>query len=410
VSLNLLDFSADLSTVTVITSLLARGVVVTAWPQRELRVAGVPPVWVVLTNTVSSFPFSISDNGPANDPPYVWATSSNPNLVPSSNLTLSNSPPLGQILTLIPSRNQAGDTTVTLFATNKAGLKASATSSVTVTVLHPLEITGGGGATPPLGTWGNALWFVQTNVAHDGLPAAQSGAVGNGQQASIQTTVVGPGTLSFWWKVSSETNCDLLTFHIDTSQLARISGEADWQQMVFPVSSGSHTLRWDYSKDLDGSSGMDAGWVAQIAFLPSNWLQISGAPTNGQCRLDLYVDPGRIYEVLASTNLLDWFPLSLVQATNRVMPFIDTTAGTNARFYRLRDVSIWFGQSSQGADGSVRLALHSPPGLQCTIEVSTNLVDWISLATVSSVSGQVEYTELAATNFSARFFRAALLH
>ena len=40
----------------------------------------------------------------------------------------------------------------------------------------------------------------------------------------MQTTINGPGTIIFWWKVSSEINNDLLRFTIGGSEQARISG------------------------------------------------------------------------------------------------------------------------------------------------------------------------------------------
>ena len=49
---------------------------------------------------------------------------------------------------------------------------------------------------------GAVPWTGGVITTHDGLDAAQSGAIGNNQQSRLVTTVPGPGTLSFWWKVS----------------------------------------------------------------------------------------------------------------------------------------------------------------------------------------------------------------
>ncbi|MEW6159493.1 MAG: Calx-beta domain-containing protein, partial [Verrucomicrobiota bacterium] len=48
---------------------------------------------------------------------------------------------------------------------------------------------------------GQALWSVQTNTTHDSVSAGQSGLIGHNQQTWVETTVRGPGSLSFWWKV-----------------------------------------------------------------------------------------------------------------------------------------------------------------------------------------------------------------
>lgn len=53
-------------------------------------------------------------------------------------------------------------------------------------------------------THGDAEWFAQTSTSHDGEAAAQSGDIGDSQSSHLETTVAGPGTLSFYWKVSSE--------------------------------------------------------------------------------------------------------------------------------------------------------------------------------------------------------------
>ncbi|PYL00205.1 MAG: hypothetical protein DME19_05920 [Verrucomicrobia bacterium] len=53
-------------------------------------------------------------------------------------------------------------------------------------------------------TGGDASFFDETLVTHDGVDAAQSPPLGPNQQSWFQTTVNGPGPLSFWWKSSGE--------------------------------------------------------------------------------------------------------------------------------------------------------------------------------------------------------------
>ncbi len=123
----------------------------------------------------------------------------------------------------------------------------------------------------PTLTWttgGHADWFAQSETTRDGL-AAQSGAITHNQQSWLQTTVTGPGTISFWWKVSSEANYDSLRFLIGGVEQQRISGNVDWQQRSFSVPSGSHTLRWQYDKDFSIDSGADCGWLDQVSWTQS---------------------------------------------------------------------------------------------------------------------------------------------
>ncbi len=144
---------------------------------------------------------------------------------------------------------------------------SSVTSAVaTLTVLVPL----GQAVDAPNLVWstsGNAAWAGESAVTHDGVDAAQSGFLTDNQSSTVQTTVTGPGILSFWWKVSSEEWFDYLTFYIDGAKQAAIAGEVDWQLQTIALGGGSHTLRWTYAKDLSVSVGADAGWLDQVTFV-----------------------------------------------------------------------------------------------------------------------------------------------
>lgn len=99
-----------------------------------------------------------------------------------------------------------------------------------------------------------------------GGSAAQSANVSHGQSAWLQTTVKGPGTINFYWKVSSEQNFDWLEFYIDGVRQERISGEVDWELEVFPIPAGNHTLTWKYAKDGSISHGSDCGRVDSVLY------------------------------------------------------------------------------------------------------------------------------------------------
>jgi uncharacterized protein (TIGR02145 family) len=115
-------------------------------------------------------------------------------------------------------------------------------------------------------TNGDAQWFAQSVVSQDGQDAAQSGAIEDDQEVWIETTIEGPGILSFWWKVISEEDFDYLRFHIDDFHQDAISGDSDWQYQEYPISAGMHTIRWIYTKDGSVSYLDDCGWVDQVQF------------------------------------------------------------------------------------------------------------------------------------------------
>ncbi|MCX6874729.1 MAG: immunoglobulin domain-containing protein [Verrucomicrobia bacterium] len=117
-------------------------------------------------------------------------------------------------------------------------------------------------------TGGDAPWFAQTSTTHDGIDAARSGAIGDAKESWLQTTLMGPGTLGYWWKVSSEDTWDFLEFYLDgVLQSGRVTGETGWQQRSLAIPAGSHTVKWRYVKDDAFNGGQDAGWLDEVSYV-----------------------------------------------------------------------------------------------------------------------------------------------
>ena len=135
-------------------------------------------------------------------------------------------------------------------------------------------------------------WFEQFDITYDGGTAWQSGSIGNSQYSSMDKTIdfSVDGTLSFYWRVSSESNYDRLKFYIDGIEQNSISGDTNWEQMTYSISAGSHTIKWDYSKDSSVSRGSDCGWVDQIIW--SDGYRVSFNARGGTCSVG-NVDVGR---------------------------------------------------------------------------------------------------------------------
>jgi alpha-tubulin suppressor-like RCC1 family protein len=119
-------------------------------------------------------------------------------------------------------------------------------------------------------TGGNAPWMGQTNISYDGEAAAQSGNITNNQESWLETMLMGPGTLTFRWKVSSEANHDYLEFYSNGMLSNRISGEVGWQYKSYPLMIGTQILRWRYMKDVLTAVGSDRGWLDTVTWIPSN--------------------------------------------------------------------------------------------------------------------------------------------
>ena len=175
-----------------------------------------------------------------------------------SNVTISATPVSGWLLTAWNDGNTNASRTITVPASN-----------ITYTANFARGIGAAVDATNL--TWttgGNVNWTVQTATTRDGVAALKSGAISAGQQTWFQTTTNGPGSLMFWWKVSSAAN-NYLQFYIGTQLVSQISGNVDWNQYVgFIGTSNQVTLKWVYTNSTGAASGSNAGWVDQVTWTP----------------------------------------------------------------------------------------------------------------------------------------------
>lgn len=169
----------------------------------------------------------------------------------------------------------AGDYSVVV--TNAAG---NATSSGThVDYIQPWAI-GGESYGLPLTFTGSPAWFSQTTVTYEGRPTMQSGAIGNGGLISFSTSVTGPGSIDWKWKVSSQQGSDGVLVQVNGITVDSISGEQDWRSKNVLLNAGSNTITWYYVKDGNSSGGLDRGWVADVTFTPG-WLLVTSVSGNG---------------------------------------------------------------------------------------------------------------------------------
>jgi hypothetical protein len=112
-------------------------------------------------------------------------------------------------------------------------------------------------------TGGHANWFATTDDAHGDSYSACSGDIADYQTSWIRRTAEFSGTLTFWWKVSSEYYWDKLEFYINGARQAYISGETSWQLQEYSVSEGDEIM-WKYMKDSSFTRGLDKGWIDDI--------------------------------------------------------------------------------------------------------------------------------------------------
>jgi hypothetical protein len=93
--------------------------------------------------------------------------------------------------------------------------------------------------------------------------------------------------------VSSEDGEDYVRFYINGVGQDAISGEVDWTQDTFDVSTGDR-LRWEYGKDDSVSEGFDAGWLDEVQYTASGVSSPVSVSINME--IDRYHDYGSSFE------------------------------------------------------------------------------------------------------------------
>jgi uncharacterized delta-60 repeat protein len=207
------------------------------------------------------------------------------------------------------------------------------------------DVTWTANATPPALTLTEALdapglawktsafapWFVETTNVLVGSNAAQSGAITAGQQSRLQTTIIGPGTISFWWAVNCDGGWNDLEFDIDGDYQDDITGFVPWTSDSFDIGPGQHILTWTYYKNDTAGVGADAGWVDDFMFTPASSPTINWGPNNYSAIVGNTAD---FYVSASGAGLhYQWFKDSvpIPDATNSALSF--TAATNNAGIY-----------------------------------------------------------------------------
>lgn len=185
-------------------------------------------------------------------------------------------------------------------------------------------------------------WAGQSNASHDGKSAAQSGAIYVNQESWLQTTISSVTNVSFWWKVSSQTNYDYFEFYTNGTLARRISGEMNWQSNYFALSAATNVLKWRYVKTnaVIVAQGQNAAWLDQVSFNPKPkafpYTLVGPAPQlDGSVQIGLNGEAGCNCQIQVSTNFVNWAPLTNVVTTATNMTLTDPSAfNSPTRFYR----------------------------------------------------------------------------
>ncbi len=316
-------------------------------------------------------------------------------------------------MTVTPSLSQTGTMTLTLTATDDNGL--STTTNVLVTVTPPQSLDGAylGATNLAWQTGGNAPWFGQTNASQTGSFAAQSGAVGVGEESWLGTTVTGPGILTFWWRMWANFST-YVSFTTSRGGELDLRGGYYWQKETVSIPAGECGLKWSYLATW-AALPSEACWVDQVSFVPATpdfWVELASGPGWTGTVAVLHGEPGGLYELQVSTDLSNWSPFNRVVLDpvngGFAASVTDASAQAGARFYRARQLpagTMWFAPLTFDAAGAPVLRLYGQPGAACEILSSADLLSWSALATLTNTTGTVTFTN-SQTSLAMQFYKA----
>jgi len=156
------------------------------------------------------------------------------------------------------------------------------------------------------------------------------------------------------------------------------------------------------------------GLSYSVNYLPDSFppQMTPGSPDkNGAFRMEVAIPSTLPYVTLASTNLMNWQPI----CTNNVPGLLNFTDydSTNypMRFYRMTwpvpDQPPRLSAPTNAGPGTFQMHVDSTPGQPWAVQISTNLINWVSVFT-NQLGGAMDFVDVYATN-SGRFYRAWLV-
>ncbi|MBP7497226.1 MAG: immunoglobulin domain-containing protein [Bacteroidales bacterium] len=171
---------------------------------------------------------------------------------------------------------------------------------------------------------GNQPWRLSSTTPYEGKYNAKSGTITHNQNTELflNYDVLANDTISFYIKVSSESNYDFAKFYINNELKGQWSGTMDYTLIKIPVNSGNNTFKWLYSKDRSVSTGSDCIWLDKINFpapalsVPYSYQwQLNGTNINGATNSVYNANIGGSYSVVLN-NLCTFAKSSSINITS----------------------------------------------------------------------------------------------
>ncbi len=214
-----------------------------------------------------------------------------------------------------------------------------------------------------------------TTAVVDGRFAVRSGNKGVGSTTStlrLVTDMDADDTLSFDWKVSSETNYDKLGFYVNDSLYGSvISGATDWATITYTApESGSFTFEWRYSKDVSVNSNDDCGYVDNVEHLPSSDTHtVRFLDWDGTVLKTETVEHGGTATAPADPSRTGYTFIGWDKAFNNVKRDLDVTAQYQINTYTVTFTGAYNGTQEVQFGGNAELPVLDAEGVHYTFTV-----------------------------------------
>ncbi len=228
------------------------------------------------------------------------------------------------------------------FLLSAQGYQASATFYPTIKLIVE-DFESGNFNEFPWSKSGLNYWNITSDSPYEGLHCSRSAPIGDGRQSNMSITldVLANDSISFYSKVTSEAIFDKLQFFIDIQPMEEWSGSIPWQRHSYAVSSGVHTFKWTYSKDMATSFGSDCAMVDFVVFPAFTDITGTGPLVQADPMLNISPNPAKDRIALdARLSTKCEFVVSIFAGDGKsaITSFRNTT-GNDGKVHELIDIS-----------------------------------------------------------------------
>lgn len=246
-----------------------------------------------------------------------------------------------------------------------------------------------------------------------GLYTETNAAVGSTQYVGYAVTAVATNGPSSSQTLANRLMADGVTIDNDGD------GIPDWWMMNYfghPTGqAGDQSFAWSDPAG-DGLSNLQKYLLGRNSLVWDNlhfvgWQYLP----DGRFKLTIFGQTGHNYTLQATTNLVDWVPVTSFVCTNGVMDVFDPAAtNLSSRFYRLTTITsvpgmrLELGSAHPLTTNGLDLVLYSTTGLEYRVDASSDLVTWAAITNFISTNATTYFRDSSATNYSRRFYRAVV--